>query len=734
LSDGGNLSGAGTATLAISAATTNNSGSYQMVASNLTGYATSRPAVLKVGYAPAVSVSPPGLTLLAGSTAVFTATPGGSPPFGYLWKKNGINFSGTGISGTTSNVLVLADITTNSAANYAVVVTNLFGTVTSAAAPLTVVLPPSFTGSVTNRTIQCGSNTNLFAITTVGTGPLSTQWSLDGTAVPGATNSSFSLTNLFQPNHTVAVVVTNLYGIVMSNALLTVQDTSSPVITLIGGSRLTNELGSAFTDPGATAYDACAGTLAVITSGIVSVNAVGTNTLAYNAADGNGNTNTATRTVVVRDTTPPAISWSFTNLVLTANSSCVAAMPDATGTNYILATDLSGTVVITQSPTNNALLQPGTNTVVITVADASGNKSYSTNRIAVLDQAPPVIWSQPVGRTNVAGTGASFTVAATACTTVFYQWYFDNAALAAQTNLTLAFSNVGLTNAGNYFAVATAAGGSSTSAAVQLVVYVPSTLVLASSTNPSGFKDSLVFMAAVTPTNATGSVQFFTNGAAFYLGPLVAGAAASTNTEALPRGTNLITAVYFGDTSDLPSTNSLAQIVTNHPPVVQPASYTLVAGLDLDIAVTDLATNWGDPDGDPLFIASIGMSTNGVVVANGVPTLFYSNPNYLDDQFVCVISDGFGGTNFQAVTIIILPQTNTAPAISALAVHPPGGVSLGLEGGYGSTYVLESTADFLSGNWSPVATNKLGIDGRWLFTDPEAASQPQRFYRLRLMQ
>ena len=50
----------------------------------------------------------------------------------------------------------------------------------------------------------------------------------------------------------------------------------------------------------------------------------------------------------------PVISWSFTNLVLTAGTNCAAAMPDVTGTNYIRASDFSGPVTISQSPTNSA--------------------------------------------------------------------------------------------------------------------------------------------------------------------------------------------------------------------------------------------------------------------------------------------------------------------------------------------------------------------------------------------
>ena len=143
--------------------------------------------------------------------------------------------------------------------------------------------------------------------------------------------------------------------------------------------RFLSSLGGTFTDPGATANDICAGVVPVTVSGTVNVGVVGTNTLVYTATDGNGNTNTATRTVIVRDTTPPTILWSFTNLVCGGEFQLQRAMPDVTGTNFILATDLSEPLTISQTPTNNSILPLGTNAVVIAVADFYGNT-------ALLDQ------------------------------------------------------------------------------------------------------------------------------------------------------------------------------------------------------------------------------------------------------------------------------------------------------------------------------------------------------------
>jgi hypothetical protein len=333
---------------------------------------------------PSFTAQPTNQSVIAGNTALFSASVTGATPLAYQWLQNGTNPVNVGnISGATTNVLSLVSVTAGNAGNYTLVATNSYGAATSSVATLTVLLPPTITVPPAAQTIQCGSNAS-FSVTATSTAPLKYQWSLDGTALTAQTNATLTLTNVHLPNHTVAVVVTNLYGSATNSALLTVQDTLPPVITLLGANPMTNELGSTFTDPGATANDLCAGAVAVTPSGSVNTAVVGTNTLTYKADDGNGNTNTATRTVIVRDTTPPTILWSFTNLVLAANSNCVAAMPNVTGTNYLQATDLSLPLTITQTPTNNASLPLGTNVVVITVADAWDNKAYSTNCITVV--------------------------------------------------------------------------------------------------------------------------------------------------------------------------------------------------------------------------------------------------------------------------------------------------------------------------------------------------------------
>ena len=450
-----------------------NAGNYSVVVTNSYGAVTSSVATLSVVSPPLFTSQPTNLSVIAGSNALFSATVSGATPLAYQWQKNSTNFANGGnVAGATSNALTLTAVVAANAGNYALVASNVYGKATSSVAVLTVLLPAAITAPPAAQTVQCGSNA-AFTVTAAGTAPWSYQWSLDGAAVMAATNTSFSLTNVHLPNHSVAVVVTNLYGGATSSVALTVQDTLPPVITLNGGNPLYVELGGAFADPGATASDLCAGSVAAVASGAVNTNAVSTNTITYTAGDGNGNTSTAARTVIVRDTTPPTILWSFTNLALAAGSNCAATMPDVTGTNYVRATDASGTLIISQSPTNQAVLPLGTNLVEITVADASGNASWSTNRIAVLDQTPPRIVTQPQSQTNSVGASASFGVTATACTPLRFQWYFNTAALSLMTNSTLTLSNLTTAASGNYFVVAAASGGSTTSAVATLTVMVP---------------------------------------------------------------------------------------------------------------------------------------------------------------------------------------------------------------------------------------------------------------------
>ncbi len=85
-------------------------------------------------------------------------------------------------------------------------------------------------------------------------------------------------------------------------------DGIGPVISLTGASTLNLNVGEAYVESGATAFDAIEGTVTATPSGAVDTNSAGTYTVTYNANDANGNAATpVTRTVVVGST---FASWS----------------------------------------------------------------------------------------------------------------------------------------------------------------------------------------------------------------------------------------------------------------------------------------------------------------------------------------------------------------------------------------------------------------------------------------
>ena len=118
-------------------------GFYWVAVTNAAGFVIPQAATLTVISLPGAVVAPATQTNLWGSTATFTVSAAGTPPFTYQWKKNGIDLSnGNNVSGATSNVLTLSRITASDAASYTAGVTNSDGGTLSSAGVLTVFTPP----------------------------------------------------------------------------------------------------------------------------------------------------------------------------------------------------------------------------------------------------------------------------------------------------------------------------------------------------------------------------------------------------------------------------------------------------------------------------------------------------------------------------------------------------------------------------------------------------------------
>ncbi len=206
---------------------------------------------------------------------------------------------------------------------------------------------------------------------------------------------------------------------VSANRTIIVSDTEGPAITVEGATPYRIQQGSCspFVDPGATAFDTCAGPKPVTASisgpgGATSVdpNVPGTYIVTYTSTDGTRES-TATRTVIVGTFPEDEVDQPGTSNVpptLTLNGDdqitleCGNAFTDPGATATVCGNPLTVTTTGTVNP--NA---PGTYTITYT-ASANGFSSEVTRIVTVEDTVAPVITLNGANPMQV-GFGTVFT-------------------------------------------------------------------------------------------------------------------------------------------------------------------------------------------------------------------------------------------------------------------------------------------------------------------------------------
>lgn len=138
--DGTNMPGATASSLVFINVQPANAGTYRVIVTNQLGSVTSSNAVLTpVGVSPVVVTTPLDATTICGDAASFRVTGGGTPPLAYQWQFNGVL-----IPGATRTILSMTNVNSSQAGSYAAVITNNYGSITSAVANLTVLVVPPF--------------------------------------------------------------------------------------------------------------------------------------------------------------------------------------------------------------------------------------------------------------------------------------------------------------------------------------------------------------------------------------------------------------------------------------------------------------------------------------------------------------------------------------------------------------------------------------------------------------
>lgn len=163
-----------------------------------------------------ISAQPGAVTVYETQSANFSVSASSASGLIYQWRKNGANITGANAATYTTPATTLAD----SGAVFSVVVTDsVGGSVESASATLTVqAAAPSITTQPTAQSATSGQSVT-WTVSAIGMPSLNYQWRKNGTAISGATSSSYtSVVTLGDNNSQYSVVVSNSAGSVTSSA------------------------------------------------------------------------------------------------------------------------------------------------------------------------------------------------------------------------------------------------------------------------------------------------------------------------------------------------------------------------------------------------------------------------------------------------------------------------------------------------------------------------------------
>ena len=388
---------------------------------------------------PTISTQPASQSVVKGSTATFTVTATGGGTLVYQWKKNGADIAGATASSYTTPATSDEDI--GDKWEFSVVVSNSAGTITSSNASLAVTaqtMPPTIGTEPTNLSVVTGSTAS-FSVSATGTAPLMYQWKKNGTDIPGATSSTYTIdvTSNADQEAQFSVLVSNSLGTKTSKqATLTLTSTVvAPAIstqpaaqTIAEGQTATFSVTATGTAPGyqwkKNGTDIPGATSSTYTTSAASNDEIGKDwaySVVISNSAGSVTSSNAVLTVTVAEeptiTTQPAsqtvaVGQTASFSVVATGSEPLAYQWKKNGINIQGATSSSYTTPAAGLGDNAAMF-----TVVVT--NIAG-RDPSTQ--ATLTVSPLFITSQPAAQTVDFGQTASFSVTAAGTGPFSYQW------------------------------------------------------------------------------------------------------------------------------------------------------------------------------------------------------------------------------------------------------------------------------------------------------------------------
>ncbi len=160
------------------------------------------------GGAPSIVVHPTNRVSFIGGSATLSVTATGAPPLFYRWIKDGV-----AVPRGTNRLLNLINLVSTNAGDYAAIVTNAYGSVTSQLASLTLTgAPPSISSQPVDRALCPGGRDSILVVQAGGSPPFTYQWNHNGVSVPNSNTNRFSVSGNSANLGDYFVVVNNPYG------------------------------------------------------------------------------------------------------------------------------------------------------------------------------------------------------------------------------------------------------------------------------------------------------------------------------------------------------------------------------------------------------------------------------------------------------------------------------------------------------------------------------------------